>query len=97
MWEKIKKILSSSMILSLCSDSGYYWILNMDKENIPTIERLKLHWKTFSEIYQEFDSAPQTFYFSLINALSLNEAHDILEIGCGRCILLPHSLQLKNQ
>lgn len=42
------------------------------------------------------DSATQTFYFSLINILRLHEAHNILEVGCGRCTLLPFSLQLKN-
>ncbi len=42
------------------------------------------------------DSAPQTFYFSLINILKLQEAHNILEVGCGRCTLLPFALQLKS-
>ena len=70
--------------------------IKMDKEVINPINVIKENWGGMSKFYQNFDSAPQTFYFSLINALSLHEAHHILEVGCGRCTLLPFSLQLKN-
>lgn len=54
-------------------------------------------WNNMVPMYQEFDSAPQGFYYSLINILDLGHARNILEVGCGRCVLIPQTLVLKNE
>ena len=50
----------------------------MDKEEAPKIEGIKNTWAALSNVYKEHDSAAQTFYFSLINALNLFKSHHIL-------------------
>ena len=68
-----------------------------EEPNKPTIERLATHWSWMADqVYSEIDSAPQTTYFSLINILQLQSAKGILEVACGRYLLVPYSLQLKN-
>ena len=63
----------------------------------PTIERIATHWSSMAnQVYSEIDSTPQTTYFSLINILQLQSANSILEVACGRCLLVPYALQLKN-
>jgi ubiquinone/menaquinone biosynthesis C-methylase UbiE len=44
----------------------------------------------------EFDSCPQTLYFTLANMLKLDSAKNILEIACGAGKLIPMVLDLKN-
>lgn len=46
-------------------------------------------------IYQKFDSTMQTFFYTLINMLGLDQAHHILEVACGTGKLLPLALNLK--
>ena len=71
----------------------------MDSEKklvAPTFEEIKKQWANIASVYIPQDSTAQTFYFSLINILKLQEAKNILEVGCGRCALLPYTFQLKN-
>lgn len=42
------------------------------------------------------DAAPQTFYYTLSNMLKLDQAKNILEVGCGAGKLLSTALDLKN-
>jgi cyclopropane fatty-acyl-phospholipid synthase-like methyltransferase len=42
------------------------------------------------------DSAPQTFFYTLSNMLKLQEAKNILEVGCGAGKLLSTILDLKH-
>lgn len=53
-------------------------------------------WDNMTAIYPTFDSAPQGFYFSIVNLLEITKAKNILEVGCGRCLLVPYTLELKN-
>lgn len=48
-----------------------------------------------SSIYITFDSAPQTFFYTLSNMLKLDEAKNVLEIACGAGKLIPSVLDLK--
>jgi ubiquinone/menaquinone biosynthesis C-methylase UbiE len=48
-----------------------------------------------STLYITFDSAPQTFFYTLSNMLKLNEAKNVLEIACGAGKLIPQVLDLK--
>lgn len=41
------------------------------------------------------DSAPQTFFYTLTNLMKLQEAKNILEIGCGAGKLISTVLDLK--
>lgn len=66
------------------------------EEKIPTINEVEKNWDMLSTIYSEFDCTPQSFYFSIVNILEIPKAKNILEIGCGRCLLVPYCLQLKN-
>jgi len=45
----------------------------------------------------EFDSCPQTLYFTLTNIMQLNHAQNILEVACGAGKLIPMALDLKQQ
>lgn len=54
-------------------------------------------WDGMSLVYPEFDSTPQSFYYSIINILDIGKAKHILEVGCGRCLLVPYCLRLKNK
>lgn len=51
-------------------------------------------WDNMTVIYPSFDSAPQAFYFGIINMLQIEKAKNILEVGCGRCLLVPYCLEL---
>jgi len=42
------------------------------------------------------DAAPQTFFYTLTNLLKLNEAKNVLEVGCGAGKLLSTVLDLKS-
>lgn len=44
----------------------------------PSSEQIIEKWKKFSGIYVQFDSTPQTFYYTLANMLKLNEAKNVL-------------------
>ena len=48
-----------------------------------------------STIYITFDSAPQTFFYTLSNMLKLDQAKNVLEIACGAGKLIPQVLDLK--
>lgn len=63
-----------------------------EREKIPTIKEVEKMWDNMSKIYDEFDCSPQSFYYAIINMLDLKSASHILEIGCGRCLLLLHCL-----
>lgn len=62
-----------------------------------TIAEVEKMWDNMTVIYPGFDSAPQSFYYALVNMLDIPTAKNILEIGCGRCILVPHCLELMNE
>ena len=59
---------------------------------IPTIKEVEQQWDNMTAIYPDFDASPQHFYFGIINILDLPKAKNILEVGCGRCLLVPYSL-----
>ena len=67
----------------------------MQEEKVLTNEEVKEHWTKISEVYEKFDSAPQTHFFTLVNFLRLGEAKNVLEIGCGTGRLLPYALSQK--
>lgn len=45
-------------------------------------------------IYPDFDSSPQNFYFGIVSIMDMPKAKNVLEIGCGRCLLVPYCLEL---
>ena len=55
---------------------------------------MEKYWDNMTEIYPEFDSSPQNFYFGIVSILDIPNAKNILEIGCGRCLLVPYTLEL---
>lgn len=64
---------------------------------VPKIEDVKKQWEgPLSKTYAAFDSMGNSFYFVLASVMELSQAKHILEVGCGRGLLLPHSLQIKN-
>ena len=62
----------------------------------PTIDQIKMEWSFFSDHYVQHDSAAQSFYFTLISMMDIPSAKHILEVGCGRCLLVPHVIDLKH-
>ena len=58
---------------------------------IPEVEKV---WDKMAGLYSvdRLDATPQSFYFATINMLDIPNAKNILEVGCGRCLLVPHCL-----
>jgi hypothetical protein len=69
--------------------------INEESLNGPSYEEIKKRWNQMSTVYVTFDSAPQTFFYTLINMLKLNQAKNVLEIACGAGKLIPQVLDLK--
>ena len=46
-------------------------------------------------IYNSFDSTMQTFYYTLVNMLQLQESKHILEIACGIGKMIPYAVTQK--
>ena len=70
----------------------------MDKEkhlSIPTITSIKESWDNLSDIYADIDGGMNNYYFTLANLMDIGNANNILDVGCGRCLLLPHVLNAK--
>lgn len=53
-------------------------------------------WEQTNPNYASLDSAPQTFFYTISNMLKLDQAKNILEVGCGAGKLLSTILDLKN-
>lgn len=67
-----------------------------EKVKVPTVADVKKMWEgPLSSMYVGFDCMPSSFYYSLVSVLNLHEANHILEVGCGRCLLVPYSLGIK--
>jgi hypothetical protein len=49
-------------------------------------------WDDMTEVYTDFDCSPQSFFYSIINMLDISKAKNVLEVGCGRCLLVPYTL-----
>jgi hypothetical protein len=45
---------------------------------VDTIDQLEQKWNNAAPLYQQFDSCPQTFYYTLIHMLRFDQAHHIL-------------------
>lgn len=54
-------------------------------------------WNGMAPVYINTDSCMQTFYYTLLNMLQLDNAKHILEVACGTGRLLHHAAQLKPQ
>lgn len=51
----------------------------MDKpEKIMTIKEVEKNWNAMADVYHQFDSAPQSFYFAIVNILQLEKAKNVL-------------------
>lgn len=54
----------------------------MDEESKPqeidTIPNITQRWNNMAGIYQKFDSTMQTFFYTLINMLQIDQAQHIL-------------------
>lgn len=68
-----------------------------NEEKVFTISEVGKMWDGMAAFYPEFDSTPQGFYFSLVNIMNIGEAKNILEVGCGRCLLVPYCLKIKSK
>lgn len=53
-------------------------------------------WEVQHPNYAAMDSSPQTFFYTLTNILKLDQARNILEVGCGAGKLLSTVLDLKS-
>ena len=64
----------------------------------PTIADVKKQWEgPLSRLYTGgHDGMANGFYYTLINMMELHASKHILEVGCGRCLLLPTTIQMKN-
>lgn len=60
------------------------------------MEGSEAKWEQTNPNYASLDSAPQTFFYTLTNMLKLDQAKNILEVGCGAGKLLSTVLDLKN-
>ena len=72
--------------------------MNQEDEGvkIPAIADVKKAWEgKLPEVYVEQDSTANGFYFSMTGVMDIHKANHILEIGCGRCSLVPHLLEIK--
>lgn len=63
-------------------------------EKVMTVAEVEKMWDNMTVMYPDFDCAPQSFYYAIMNMLDLSKAKNILEVGCGRCIFVPHCLEL---
>lgn len=64
---------------------------------VPEIKEVKSEWNDFAEGYSKFDLGPQTFYYSLLTLMNLQNSKNVLEVACGCGKLLPVAIMLKNQ
>ena len=64
----------------------------------PTIADVKKQWEgPLSRLYTNgHDRMANSFYYTLTTMMDLDSSKHILEVGCGRCLLLPNTLQIKN-
>jgi hypothetical protein len=46
--------------------------MHQEGQIIETIPQIKIKWDTMATVYEDIDSAPQTFFFTLANMLKLN-------------------------
>lgn len=63
---------------------------------IPDIIQVKKDWNQFSDGYSKLDMGPQTFYYSLLSLMNIQNAKNVLEVACGTGRLLPVTTMLKN-
>ena len=63
---------------------------------IPQIKDVKKDWNEFSDEYSKIDLGPQTFYYSLLTLMNMQNAKNVLLVACGTGKLLPIAVMLKN-
>ena len=67
----------------------------MEKQvKVLTVQEVEKMWDNMTAVYPDFDFSPQSFYYGVINMLKMQKAKNVLEVGCGRCLLVPYCLEL---
>ena len=75
--KNLKNLLYSRVILNSFKINKIFSSQKSPKK-IPEISQLKKDWNDLSDSYKKIDMAPQTFYYSLLSLMNLQNAKSVL-------------------
>ena len=75
--KNLKNLIYSRTILNSLRINKIFSSQKSPKK-IPEINQLKKDWNNLSDSYKKIDMAPQTFYYSLLSLMNLQNAKNVL-------------------